>query len=228
MDLTTRTLTYTVRVPGGEPDAVAFDADGRSAYVTDAEAGTVSIVDAASGRIAGTIRLGGRPGGIAVDTSTPGGRLHVTDMTGNRWDIVQVGSLLVRTVAVQDYPTSVAVAANGDVVVGGTTSDDIDVLGPRDPLQAITLHRPDQARTVAATAITGGDTVALPGLEADSWLDTDTMTFTGHVPATGPITTDATVAVVPGSVLLTEGPSDDPAHLGYLAVVPDSSVISGN
>jgi len=83
VDTTTNSVVTTI--PTGEPFAIAFTADGRTAYATIADSNTVAVIDTATQRQIDSISNAGQaPGGIAISPET--GLAYVTDFTAGAND----------------------------------------------------------------------------------------------------------------------------------------------
>lgn len=97
---------------GPEPYAVAFAADGRSAYVSGGGAdGTLSRVDTDSGRVHPPIPLGPHPRGLAVLGS--GKRALVALNGAGELALVSLASARVRRIATAPFPNQLAVSPDG-------------------------------------------------------------------------------------------------------------------
>jgi len=78
VDTTTNLQTGSISL--GEPFAIAFTADGRTAYATLPDSSTVAIIDTATNSVVDSIsNVGDSPGGIAISPDT--GLAYVTNFT---------------------------------------------------------------------------------------------------------------------------------------------------
>ncbi len=75
----TALFTKTATIPLGEPFAIAFTADGLSAYATIVDAGTVAAINAIAHTAIASIPVTDSPGGIAISPETA--LAYVTDFT---------------------------------------------------------------------------------------------------------------------------------------------------
>jgi YVTN family beta-propeller protein len=76
----TTTNDQTGSIPLGEPFAIAFTADGRTAYATLPDTSAVAVIDTATDQVVGSVsNVGDSPGGIAISPDT--GLAYATDLT---------------------------------------------------------------------------------------------------------------------------------------------------
>ncbi|MEL6632891.1 MAG: serine hydrolase, partial [Bacteroidota bacterium] len=107
IDLTTNTVVTTISV-GTVPVDVAVSPDGSQIAVLNAVSGSISLIDFASNTVTNTLTgLSGLPSAMIYDAT--GNFLYVSFLSGNRIDVVEVGTGTVSTsISVPGGPTGMA------------------------------------------------------------------------------------------------------------------------
>ncbi|GGL94354.1 YncE family protein [Nakamurella endophytica] len=219
VDLRTHRVVANIPVGAGPTD-VAFDRSGRTAYVTSWTAGTIAVVDTRTRRVTRTLAAGS-PTAVTVRSTATGDQLFVADLPDDA--VLQVDS---RTGSVRHRwavpePAAVVSTANGFVVAPSGADGTVLVVDARKGTTR-TLHRPDGSATNPGAITAAGTVVPLPGDTGTTWLDTRTMTLTGHVATIAPgVTSSAAVTADGRYTLLTtrDFPDSDPRTAGKLSVI---------
>lgn len=113
-----------MKIPGTLTHVVT-DAAGQFAYATNQGTNTVAVVEIATRKLVASIPVGSRPTGL--DITADGTKLYVANETGNNISVIDVAIRHeLRRIALlpslnPPYPNSVAILANGQVVVGSSS-----------------------------------------------------------------------------------------------------------
>lgn len=114
----------------GEPFAIAFTPDGRTAYASIADEGTVAVIDTSRHAVTTTIPVGENPGGVAV---LPSGLVYVTDFTSAATEpglyVIDAATnkVVASTPTLGDGPTNVALTTAPPGLCAGDSQGETQV-----------------------------------------------------------------------------------------------------